>query len=100
MTRFRAHIKKCADESSKVKPAAGMLFLLKLGWKKQKAPVTDQTMKDLPKETYSCPVLTELDNVQIPVYLKCTGFVGGGAWCHTKVYLVSRCHWNLICRMG
>ena len=79
MTRFWAHIKKCTDESKKRRPAAGMPSLLKLGWSKGKTSASAKTAKALPKESYPCPGLTELDDSQIPVYLKRTGFIGGGA---------------------
>lgn len=81
VTQFCAHIKNCTDSSRKWRPAARMPSLLKLGWNKGKLgkSVEGKTVKDPPKETYPCPGLTELDDARIPVYLKRTGFVGGGA---------------------
>ena len=84
-TRFREHIKQCTEETRKRRPASGVPSLLKMGWSKIKPSgvkaakiVVNASDKPL-EETYPCPGLTELDNSQIPVYLRRTGFIGGGA---------------------
>jgi hypothetical protein len=85
VTRFRQHIKQCTKESQKRRPASGVPSLLGMGWSKIKPPdvkaakIPVSTSDKPMEETYPCPGLTELNDAQIPVYLRRTGFVGGGA---------------------
>ena len=86
-TRFNDHVKNCTPETRKKRPAAGMPSLWK--WV---APTKDSSSslgsthtRVESKPDYPCPGLTELDNSRIPIYLRRTGFVGGGARALTDI---------------
>ncbi|KAM6495644.1 hypothetical protein JOM56_008350 [Amanita muscaria] len=95
--RFSEHVSRCTPESRQKKAAAGAPSLWKLGrqlgWKvipsSNKASTTQTTASLTPAPvaegnnstplTYPCPGLTDLDHPRIPIYLRRTGFEGGGA---------------------
>ena len=79
-TRWHEHLKKCVMSSKKRKPSGGTRSLLKMGFESMRMAAGSQKHnKTEPAITCPCPGITEIDDPRLPIYLRRTGVLGGGA---------------------